>query len=96
LAASAEVVAPSERAHDLPWFRPAAAEQHAQQAGLALRDDLAVGEHVELAARALLDLDVNAELSLDVRGETRRAPFVASSRAVQDLDLHAHSLLPRA
>jgi len=59
------------------------------QEAAALRSDLdAVGEDVELAGRTLLDLDGMAGLTLDLRGETRRATFVASSSAVEDLDFH--------
>jgi hypothetical protein len=56
---------------------------------LVLREDqLAVGEHVELADRARDDLGVEALLLLDFGRETRGAGLVVSGLAVLDDDVH--------
>jgi hypothetical protein len=77
-----------QRRDDLVRIRPSAAEQARQETPALARDDLAVRDDVELARRSLPDLDLEPQLLADLRGETRRAPFEPSSRAVQDLDLH--------
>ncbi len=68
------------------------------EAPLALlrEDELPVGEHVELALRALDDLRVVVRPSLDLGRETRGPAVVAASDgAVVDLDAHGGSV-PRA
>jgi hypothetical protein len=74
--------------HDLVGIGPTAAGEVRQEPARLAGDHLAVGDDVELAALARPDLDVEAQLVLDLRGETRRATLVASSGAVEDRDLH--------
>ncbi len=63
-------------------------EEPRQQTLAALADhDRVADEHVELPERALCDLDLNAELTLELRGETRRLRVVVSGRAVKDADV---------
>jgi hypothetical protein len=65
------------------------------EAALALlrEDELPVGEHVELALRALDDLRVVVRPSLDLGRETRGPAVVAASDgAVVDLDAHGGSV----
>ena len=51
-------------------------------------NDLTVDEHVELRQLPVRELHVDAELVLERSGETRRPGAVASSGAVDDLDVH--------
>ena len=69
------------------------AKEAREEAALARGDRLAVGDDVELAALADLDRDLDAELGVDLGGETRRPGLIASSRAVEDAHVHDRSLL---
>lgn len=66
----------------------AIAEVALEEALSARRDDLAVDQDVELARRTDGDLGRDAGGFRDVGRETRGAVAIASSTAVQDLDLH--------
>ena len=62
-----------------------------EPAGVLLgEDDLAVGDHVELALAAWLDLGLVVGFGVQLGRETRGPPVVAvSDRAEEDLDRHA-------
>ena len=72
---------------------PTAAEQLVQETARFRGDRATVDDDVELSASALLNLDLGADFRFDLRSETRRARFVASSCAVQDGDFHAHRVV---
>ena len=72
---------------------PAGAEEARQHVAAARGDGLAVDHHVELAGLPDVERDVDIEAFLDEGGEPRRPGLVASSRAVEDLDLHVVSII---
>ena len=72
---------------------PAGAEEARQHVAAARGDGLAVDDHVELAGLPDVERDVDIEAFLDEGGEPRRPGLVASSRAVEDLDLHVVSII---
>lgn len=77
-----------ERGDDLVFVGPAAAEDRFQEALVLRCDEFVVGEHVELARDAALELDGQVELVPNLRGETRRAIAVPSGSAEDDADAH--------
>ena len=77
------------RCDDLIFIRELSPPEEPRQqplAGLTGHDRVA-DEHVELPERALRDLDLDAELTLQLRGETRRLRVMISGRAEEDTDV---------
>jgi hypothetical protein len=60
--------------------------------GRLRKHESAVGDHVELTRLSHGERYLGADLFLEHRRETRSAGLVASSGAVVDDDVHAHSL----
>jgi len=73
---------------DRGFIGPAAANQSNEEAALTGGDGLTIDDDIKLARGPLRDLDLKAELVLNLGGETRRAALVTSRAAVENADLH--------
>lgn len=82
----------SQSLDDARGIRPAAAEESREHAAAPCRDHLAADQHVELSGTADFERWDDAQLLLDLGGETRRPVAIASGLAVADLHVHLGDL----
>lgn len=74
----------------------ASPEKPREETAARLAHDDGVSHHdVELAEGARRDGDLDSELPLQLRGETRRLGLVVSSGAVEDLDIGHFAIVAR-